>query len=459
MFEIHNPTASVTQLLVALVACFIPDSRCHQKASDGDFWNPKDVHRSEHGWGSRFSTVEILYYIVPTWCIRRNLLMGCAIRKLAGFIPMAAQFLVCSWNWSPVLSTTGRREWLAFAEVIAMTCYDHVRETCHSLWNTRGTPMWMNASLLWDGSSFWCMILLILLMCLSHSNSFVFRDPGCCKAEPDTAPDSPALSVPFQRDSSDLSQSMSQECRPEMGLLRPGRTAYMYIKYKYIYIHIIIHIYIYIHLIQLIHVLEHVSPVTASLTLAAQVSCNPYGWIWWKAENSNTALEPAILSVQIRSFNWLGDLTWGILGHNAQTPFLQTAPAQCPFPASCGVWTLIDIRCDWQSIGRKIEKSVWLCLVIAASVCKRPERLMACCTQRCCQGRVAADCFVRLHSLSVTQSLHVTWFENVWKHWTIVWLVLPNSDSLSQNPSRVFKWTAKWKHCWKSVKACGSLPW
>ena len=110
MFEIHNPTASVTQLLVALVACFIPDSRCHQKASDGDFWNPKDVHRSEHGWGSRFSTVEILYHIVPTWCIRRNLLMGCAIRKLAGFIPMAAQFLVCSWNWSPVLSTTGRRD-------------------------------------------------------------------------------------------------------------------------------------------------------------------------------------------------------------------------------------------------------------------------------------------------------------------------------------------------------------
>jgi hypothetical protein len=112
---------------------------------------------------------------------------------------------------------------------VGMTCYDHVRETCHSLWNTRGIPMWMNASLLWDGSSFWCMILLILLMCLSHFNSFVFRDPGCCKAEPDTAPDSPALSVQFQRDSSDLSQSMSQECRPEMGLLRPGSTAYMYI--------------------------------------------------------------------------------------------------------------------------------------------------------------------------------------------------------------------------------------
>jgi hypothetical protein len=71
----------------------------------------------------------------------------------------------------------------------------------------------------------------------------------------------------------------------------------------YIYIFIQYYTYIYIHLIQLIHVLEHVSPVTASLTLAAQVSCNPYGWIWWKAENSNTALEPAILSVQIRSFN------------------------------------------------------------------------------------------------------------------------------------------------------------
>ena len=158
------------------------------------------------------------------------------------------------------------------------------------------------------------------------------------------------------------------------------------------------------------------------------------------------------------SATWPG-ASWGILGHNAQTPFLQTSPAQCPFPASCGVWTLIDIRCYWQPIGRKIEKSVWLCLVIAASVCKRPERLMACCTQRCCQGRVAADCFVRLHSLSATQSLHVTWFENVRKYWTIVWLVLQNSDSLSQNPSRVFKWTAKWKHCWKSVKACGSLPW
>ena len=112
-------------------------------------------------------------------------------------------------------------------------------------------------SLLCDGFSFCCMILLILLMCLSHFNAFVFRDPGCCKAEPDTAPDSPALSVQFQRDPSGLSQSMSQECRPEMGLLRPGRTAYMYILYS-VYIYIVTYVYIYIYVSIYIYVCVYI---------------------------------------------------------------------------------------------------------------------------------------------------------------------------------------------------------
>ena len=140
----------------------------------------------------------------------------------------------------------------------------------------------------------------------------------------------------------------------------------MYIIIQY-YTYIYIQIYIYIHLIQPIHVLEHVSPVTASLTLAAQVSCNPYGWIWWKAENSNTALEPAILSVQIRSFNWLGDLTWGILGHLvAQRTDTFPADFTCTVPLPSVVWCLDTDRYSMLLTANRSED--WkVCLAMSSS--------------------------------------------------------------------------------------------